>query len=92
MATKYKTQNSLIPGKIWKGRRASIFYWKNSEVQVIYESSTLDENIELLNHQATVEETAARWFFFLLRFQLLKTLIYVIINNIIETKPNKHKK
>ena len=34
------------------------------DVRVIYESSTLDENIELLNHQATVEETAARWFFF----------------------------
>lgn len=30
--------------------------------------------------------------FFLFRFQLLKTLIYVIINNITETKPNKHKK
>ena len=38
MATKYKTQNSLIPGKIWKGRRASIFYWKNSEVQVTIEA------------------------------------------------------
>ena len=34
------------------------------DVRVIYESSTLDENIELLNHQATVEETAARWSFF----------------------------
>ena len=34
------------------------------DVRVIYESSTLDESIELLNHQATVEETAARWFFF----------------------------
>ena len=28
------------------------------DMWVIYESSTLDENIELLNHQATVEETA----------------------------------
>ena len=28
------------------------------------ESSTLDENIKQLNHQATVEETAARWFLF----------------------------
>ena len=36
------------------------------DVRVIYESSTLDENIELLNYQATVEETAARWFVFLL--------------------------
>ena len=34
------------------------------DVRVIFDSSTLDESIELLNHQATVEETAARWSFF----------------------------
>lgn len=50
------------------------------DVRVIYESSTLDENIELLNHQDTVEETAARWSFFLL------AIIMVLVNLLVQHK------
>ena len=45
--------------------RSPVIAGRIEDVRVIYESSTLDESTELLNHQATVEETAARWFFFL---------------------------
>ena len=49
------------------------------DVRVIYESSTLDENIELLNHQATVEETAARWFFF--RIARIMVLVNLLVQH-----------
>ena len=69
------------------------FIGRIEDVRVIYESSTLDENIELLNHQATVEETAARWFTADKQGVVLLKIITNFYNNTIEVtgRPAKYR-